>query len=116
MSDGDQFSARWAGTQGFRHRGQTNVAFCDGHAESLGTRYTTTYPADQPQIVPGRDSCRRIIRFIASRATGSFADREIGSPASRRRRGPRHAWPARWSRLARRAGLCRRRGGRAVLA
>lgn len=34
------FSGRYAGTQGFRHRGRTNVAFCDGHAESLGERYT----------------------------------------------------------------------------
>jgi len=31
---------RTAGTQGFRHLGQTNVAFCDGHAESLTQRYT----------------------------------------------------------------------------
>lgn len=34
------FSGRWAGTQGFRHLGYTNVAFCDGHAESLAERYT----------------------------------------------------------------------------
>jgi prepilin-type processing-associated H-X9-DG protein len=33
------FSGRWAGTQGFRHRGYTNVAYCDGHAESLGERF-----------------------------------------------------------------------------
>ena len=40
-SPGDQsFSGRWAGTQGFRHRGQTNVAFCDGHAESRRERFT----------------------------------------------------------------------------
>jgi prepilin-type processing-associated H-X9-DG protein len=29
------FSGRWAGTQGFRHLGNANVAFCDGHAEAL---------------------------------------------------------------------------------
>lgn len=34
------FNGRWAGTQGFRHRGMTNVAFCDGHAESLRDRFT----------------------------------------------------------------------------
>jgi prepilin-type processing-associated H-X9-DG protein/prepilin-type N-terminal cleavage/methylation domain-containing protein len=40
-SDGDAgFIGRYAGTQGFRHRGRTNVAFCDGHAESLGDRFT----------------------------------------------------------------------------
>jgi prepilin-type processing-associated H-X9-DG protein len=26
---------RSAGTQGFRHRNRSNVAFCDGHAESM---------------------------------------------------------------------------------
>ncbi|HZZ43923.1 MAG TPA: H-X9-DG-CTERM domain-containing protein [Tepidisphaeraceae bacterium] len=33
------FIGRWGGTQGFRHRGKTNVAFCDGHAESLADRF-----------------------------------------------------------------------------
>jgi len=38
---GDEtFAGRWAGTQGFRHLGMTNVAFCDGHAESLRDRFT----------------------------------------------------------------------------
>lgn len=37
------FAQRYAGTQGFRHRKQTNVAFCDGHAEALSKRYTNTY-------------------------------------------------------------------------
>jgi prepilin-type N-terminal cleavage/methylation domain-containing protein/prepilin-type processing-associated H-X9-DG protein len=35
-----EFSGRWAGTQGFRHLGRTNVAFCDGHAEALLDRFT----------------------------------------------------------------------------
>lgn len=40
-SPGDEgFAGRWAGTQGYRHRGRTNVAFVDGHAESLRDRYT----------------------------------------------------------------------------
>jgi prepilin-type processing-associated H-X9-DG protein/prepilin-type N-terminal cleavage/methylation domain-containing protein len=39
------FTARTAGTQGFRHRGRTNVAFCDGHAEMLGERFTNTSDA-----------------------------------------------------------------------
>lgn len=38
----DSFNGRWAGTQGFRHLGTTNVAFCDGHADSLPDRYTET--------------------------------------------------------------------------
>lgn len=36
----ESFAGRWAGTQGFRHRKQTNVAFVDGHAESLRDRFT----------------------------------------------------------------------------
>lgn len=35
------FVGRWAGTQGFRHRRMTNVAFCDGHAETFRDRYTS---------------------------------------------------------------------------
>ncbi len=39
---------RAAGTQGFRHDGRSNVAFCDGHAETLATCYTTNNPAIAP--------------------------------------------------------------------
>ncbi|AQQ09874.1 hypothetical protein L21SP3_01694 [Sedimentisphaera cyanobacteriorum] len=35
-------SVRYAGTQGFRHLGKTNVAFADGHCESRKERYTNT--------------------------------------------------------------------------
>jgi prepilin-type processing-associated H-X9-DG protein len=31
-------ATRAAGTQGFRHKGATNAAFCDGHAEALRSR------------------------------------------------------------------------------
>jgi prepilin-type processing-associated H-X9-DG protein len=34
-------SGRYAGTQGFRHDGRSNVAFGDGHAESLAAAYTS---------------------------------------------------------------------------
>ena len=34
------YSGRYAGTQGFRHQNRSNVAFCDGHAESLAACYT----------------------------------------------------------------------------
>jgi len=38
---GDQtFSGRWAGTQGYRHLGCTNVVYCDGHAKTVRERYT----------------------------------------------------------------------------
>ena len=38
---------RHAGVQGFRHKKTTNVAFCDGHAESLREVYTETNQASQ---------------------------------------------------------------------
>lgn len=47
------FTSRSAGTQGYRHRGKTNVVFCDGHAESRSQRYTDTYGAEQKNIIPG---------------------------------------------------------------
>ena len=51
LSPVESFYARYAGTQGFRHLGKTNVAYCDGHAEPQGQRYTTTY---QPtRVAPG---------------------------------------------------------------
>jgi prepilin-type processing-associated H-X9-DG protein len=38
------FSSLAAGTQAFRHRGRTNVLFCDGHADSLKDRYLNASP------------------------------------------------------------------------
>lgn len=40
-------AAKAAGTQGYRHNGRTNVAFCDGHAESVADRQTA------PGVAPG---------------------------------------------------------------
>jgi len=52
--EGDQSTTtRAAGTQGFRHRAATNVAFCDGHAESLIERHTNTVPAQSPLVARG---------------------------------------------------------------
>jgi prepilin-type N-terminal cleavage/methylation domain-containing protein/prepilin-type processing-associated H-X9-DG protein len=34
------FRGRSAGTQGFRHLGRSNAAFCDGHVEPMTQRYT----------------------------------------------------------------------------
>ena len=47
------FNGRYAGTQGFRHRGRTNVAFCDGHAQAMKDCYLETYPEDQKMIAEG---------------------------------------------------------------
>jgi prepilin-type processing-associated H-X9-DG protein/prepilin-type N-terminal cleavage/methylation domain-containing protein len=52
FAPGEPPVARYAGTQSFRHRGRTNAAFCDGHADSLKDRFTSTVPSDQPRIAP----------------------------------------------------------------
>lgn len=43
---------RFAGTQGFRHRGRTNAAFADGHARGLSERHTSTVPGESDRIAP----------------------------------------------------------------
>jgi prepilin-type processing-associated H-X9-DG protein/prepilin-type N-terminal cleavage/methylation domain-containing protein len=48
----NSFTSRASGTQGFRHRGKTNVAFCDGHAETVNDRHTNTLPDEIPKITP----------------------------------------------------------------
>ena len=47
------FNGRYAGTQGFRHLGTTNVGWCDGHVSAQRERYTETKPSDQDKIAPG---------------------------------------------------------------
>ena len=44
------FTNRAAGTQGYRHRKRTNVAFVDGHAESLPDRHTATTPSESSRL------------------------------------------------------------------
>ena len=45
-SPGDAgFSMRYAGTQGYRHVGTTNVSFCDGHAVSPAEGYREIEPS-----------------------------------------------------------------------
>jgi prepilin-type N-terminal cleavage/methylation domain-containing protein/prepilin-type processing-associated H-X9-DG protein len=40
------FSGSWAGTQGYRHLGRTNVAYCDGSVRSVLECHKGTDPAD----------------------------------------------------------------------
>ena len=40
--DASSGSIREAGTQGYRHRGKTNIAFCDGHVEELSEVYNSS--------------------------------------------------------------------------
>ncbi len=46
------FQNEAAGTQGYRHRGRTNVCYCDGHAESVSDRFTATSDTTFP-VGPG---------------------------------------------------------------
>jgi prepilin-type N-terminal cleavage/methylation domain-containing protein/prepilin-type processing-associated H-X9-DG protein len=48
----ESFSGRWSGTQGFRHQKRSNVAFCDGHAESTRDCHTTN-ASGGANIAPG---------------------------------------------------------------
>ena len=48
---GDDFPFRAPGTQGFRHSGRTNVAWCDGHASSQKELYTETISSQQELIL-----------------------------------------------------------------
>jgi prepilin-type N-terminal cleavage/methylation domain-containing protein/prepilin-type processing-associated H-X9-DG protein len=49
----DEFQSRSAGTQGYRHRGKTNVVFCDAHAETLSERYVKTSDRTPPAAGTG---------------------------------------------------------------
>jgi prepilin-type processing-associated H-X9-DG protein len=48
---GDNLDARTAGTQGYRHLGRTNVAFCDAHAVAWNRRCTAN--SEQKEPAPG---------------------------------------------------------------
>ena len=50
-SDGDNFSARSAGTQGYRHVSKTSVAWVDGHASLQKELYTETESSDQKEEI-----------------------------------------------------------------
>ncbi|MHC5059612.1 MAG: type II secretion system protein [Planctomycetota bacterium] len=43
LEEQDDMKLRPYGTQGFRHMRKTNVAYCDGRAETLADRYTETH-------------------------------------------------------------------------
>jgi prepilin-type N-terminal cleavage/methylation domain-containing protein/prepilin-type processing-associated H-X9-DG protein len=48
----EDFDGRWAGTQGFRHVGRSNAAFCDGHAQAMLACYTTNEDGAE-NVAPG---------------------------------------------------------------
>jgi prepilin-type processing-associated H-X9-DG protein len=51
-SEGDRFPYRTAGTQGYRHYGRTNVAYCDGHAATVKDCFKNTNEDEVADIAP----------------------------------------------------------------
>jgi prepilin-type processing-associated H-X9-DG protein/prepilin-type N-terminal cleavage/methylation domain-containing protein len=49
----DSFTYRYAGTQGYRHYGRTNVAYCDGHAATVKECYKNTEEDQVAEIAEG---------------------------------------------------------------
>jgi prepilin-type processing-associated H-X9-DG protein len=47
------FSGSSAGTQGYRHYGRTNVAYCDGHAATVKDCFKNTNEDEVADIAPG---------------------------------------------------------------
>lgn len=53
------FNGRYAGTQGYRHSGKTNVGWCDGHASSWEQLYTNIEPARQESLLTEYNKAKR---------------------------------------------------------
>ncbi len=49
----ENFSGRYAGTQGYRHLGKTNVAWCDGSVASVEDRFTEAHASEEANIAEG---------------------------------------------------------------
>ncbi len=58
-------SARHAGAQGYRHQRQTNVVFCDGHADSRHPIYTETDPAAQTVLSEYNETADIPVGFLS---------------------------------------------------
>lgn len=64
--DGDtDNSVKAAGTQGYRHAGKTNVAWCDGHTSSQSRFYTETVPEEKLKLDRYNDTTRVKIGFLS---------------------------------------------------
>lgn len=59
------WSLRTAGTQGFRHNGQTNTAWADGHVSSQKEYYTETHPKYKQQLDAYNQANKLKIGFIS---------------------------------------------------
>ena len=59
------FSARSTGAQGFRHSGETNVAWCDGHASSQRELYTETSSGEKLKIERYNTGAKNKVGFLS---------------------------------------------------
>lgn len=55
-----------AGTQGYRHLNKTNVAFCDGHAETQAGLFTDTHPSGKESLDSYNEAGKPKIGFLSS--------------------------------------------------
>lgn len=60
------FNGRYAGVQGFRHLGATNVAFCDGHVTAQKDLYTDSDPTDQTVLDKYNETADVKIGFLSA--------------------------------------------------
>ncbi len=64
--DGDtDGSLKVAGTQGYRHNGRTNVAWCDGHVSSQKELYTDTLPEQKEQLDTYNATAKNKVGFLS---------------------------------------------------
>lgn len=61
----DDFSFRSAGTQGYRHNGRTNVAWCDGHVSSQKELYTETLTEQKEQLDNYNAAAKNKVGFLS---------------------------------------------------
>ena len=59
------FVGRYAGTQGYRHNGKTNVAWCDGHASSQKELYTETLAGEKTKLDQYNNNAKTKIGFLS---------------------------------------------------
>jgi len=58
-------SLKAAGTQGYRHAGTTNIAWCDGHTNSQKQVYSETVPEEKLKIDRYNDSTKIKVGFFS---------------------------------------------------
>jgi prepilin-type processing-associated H-X9-DG protein len=60
------FWGRYAGTQGYRHLGRTNVAYCDGSVQSLGDMHVETDAYGKTELERHNQTAEVKVGFLSS--------------------------------------------------